>query len=59
MPQPREKQPEFRRKRDLHGPLLTAMAQVLPFLKQQDKATRIKLLFGISPTSGKKIKTYF
>ena len=28
----REKRPEFRRKRDLCEPLLTAMAQVLPFL---------------------------
>ena len=26
------KSPEFRRKRDLHEPLLTTMAQVLPFL---------------------------
>ena len=29
----REKRPEFRRKRNLYEPLLTAMAQVLPFLK--------------------------
>ena len=28
----REKRPGFRRKRDLYEPLLTAMAQVLPFL---------------------------
>ena len=28
----REKRPKFRRKRDLYEPLLTAMAQVLPFL---------------------------
>ena len=28
----RQKRPEFRRKRDLYEPLLTAMAQVLPFL---------------------------
>ena len=28
-----EKQPEFRRKRDLYEPLLTAMAQVLPSLR--------------------------
>ena len=27
-----QKRPEFRRKRDLYEPLLTAMAQVLPFL---------------------------
>ena len=28
----REKRPEFGRKRDVYEPLLTAMAQVLPFL---------------------------
>ena len=28
----RGKRPEFRRKRDLYEPLLTAMAQILPFL---------------------------
>ena len=31
---PRGKRPEFRRMRDLYEPLLTATAQVLPFLNQ-------------------------
>ena len=38
----REKRPEFRRNRDLYEPLLTAMAQVLPFLM-------------LTPTRGKQI----
>ena len=33
----RQERPEFRRKRDLYKPLLTAMAQVLPFLKRGHK----------------------
>ena len=47
----REKWPEFRRKRDLHEPLLTAMAQALPFLIQTNPKdpSVLKTLWHLKP----------
>ena len=39
----REKRSEFRRKRDLYEPLLTAMAQVLPALNLRPRQTQSNL----------------